>query len=68
MAKYQCEMQQLRAKDPNDEKAQKRLTELQKELEDYSEEMKIKHKDKENDTVWSAKGDKIMEEEMKKCN
>lgn len=67
MAKYQCEMKQLMAADPSDEKAQKKMAELQKEVQEFATKMEEKHKDKKDDKEWEAKGDKIMAEEMAKC-
>ncbi len=66
-AKYQCEIRQLMAADPSDEKAQKKLADLQKEEEAFSAKMEEKYKDKKDDKDMEAKGQKIMMEEMAKC-
>lgn len=67
MADYQCKIKQLMAKDPTDEKAQKELTDLQKEMEDYSNKMEAKYKDKKEDKDLEAKAQAIMKEVMDKC-
>ena len=66
-AKYQCEKQKLLAADPSDDKAQKKLADLEKEIEAFSAKMEEKHKSKRGDKEWEAKGNKIMDEEMAKC-
>jgi hypothetical protein len=67
MADYQCKRQQLRAKDPADEKAQKELADLEKEMEAYTTKMEAKYKDKKNDKEMDAKAEVIMKEVMDKC-
>lgn len=67
MADYRCKEQQLMAKDPSDEKAQKELADLKKELDAYREKMAEKYKGKEKDREMNMKADKIMEEVMAKC-
>jgi hypothetical protein len=65
MARYRCEMQQLMGKE--DEASQKKLKDLQDEMEAYAEKMEKKYKDIENDQAMEDKGEKIMAEEMAKC-
>jgi uncharacterized protein YlxW (UPF0749 family) len=65
MAKYRCEMQQLMGKE--DEASQKKLKDLQDEMEAYAEKMEKKYKDMEDDQAMEDKGDKIMAAEMAKC-
>lgn len=67
MADYECKMMKLKAKDPSDEKAQKELTDLQKEMEDYSTKMEAKYKDKKGDKEMETKAEAIMKEVMDKC-
>jgi peptidoglycan hydrolase CwlO-like protein len=43
MAEYRCKKQQLKAKDPSDEKAKKELDDLEKEAEAFSDKMRKKY-------------------------
>lgn len=67
MADYRCKEQQLMAKDPSDEKAQKELADLKKELDAYRQKMTEKYKGKEQDEEMNKQAKKIMEEVMSKC-
>lgn len=67
MARLQCEINQIMKGDPSKEDVEKRLDDVQKKVKAFSEEMKEKYKDKANDQVLKARGEKIMEEEMAKC-
>lgn len=67
MARYRCDFEKLMAKDQADEKVQKEMADLQKEMTDFANKMEVKHKDKKDDKAMEEKADKIMEEEMKKC-
>ena len=67
MARYRCDFQKLSAKDQSDEKVQKEMADLQKEMSEFADKMEEKYKDKKDDEAMEAKADKIMEEEMKKC-
>lgn len=67
MADYRCKEQQLMAKDPSDEKAQKELADLKKELDAYREKMAEKYKGKEKDEEMNKKANQIMDEVMSKC-
>ena len=67
MANYRCKMQQLRAKDPSDEKAKKEMEDLEKEMNAYGDKMEAKYKDKKDDKAMNEQADKIMEEVMAKC-
>ena len=67
MARYRCDFEKLMKKDQADEKVQKEMADLQKEMTDFANKMEVKHKDKKDDEAMEEKADKIMEEEMKKC-
>jgi hypothetical protein len=67
MADYRCKKQLLQAKDPADEKAKKELEELDKEMDAYSEKMRVKYEAKKDDKEMEAKADSIMKEVMEKC-
>lgn len=67
MADYRCKMQQLKAKDPSDEKVKKELEVLEKEMDTYGEKMEKKYKDKKDDKEMNDKAEKIMDEVMAKC-
>jgi hypothetical protein len=67
MADYRCKVQQLEAKDPSDQKAQKELADVKKEMDDYKDKMKDKYKGKEHDEAMNTQADKIMDEVMAKC-
>jgi hypothetical protein len=66
MADYMCKAQQLSAKAPTDESAQKELDKLKKEMEEYSEKMEKKYKD-QKDEKKEEQADKILQEVMDKC-
>ena len=63
MADYRCQMKQLMAKDPSDEKAKKELQELSVKMEAFGDEMSKMKDDKDMD----AKADAILKEVMDKC-
>jgi hypothetical protein len=67
MADYRCKKQLLQAKDPADEKAKKELEELDKEMDAYSEKMRVKYEAKKDDKEMEAKAESIMKEVMEKC-
>ena len=67
MAGYRCKVQQLEAKDPSDQKAQKELEDVKKEMDAYRENMSKKYEDKKDDKAMNEKADKIMDEVMAKC-
>ena len=67
MADYRCKMQQLRAKDPADEKAKKEMETLDKEMTAFGEKMEKKYESKKEDKEMEAKAEKIMTEVMEKC-
>ena len=67
MADYLCKEQQLRAKDPSDEKAKKDLEKVEAEMKAYSDKMEEKYKDKKGDKEMDAKAEKIMTDVMTKC-
>ena len=67
LADMRCKMQQLAAKDQADEKVQKDIADLRKEMDEYRDEMEKKYGDKKNDKEMNEKADKIMEEVMSKC-
>ena len=67
MADYKCKVQQLEAKDPSDQKAQKELEDVRKEMSTYREKMSKKYEDKKDDKAMNEQADKIMEEVMAKC-
>lgn len=68
MANYRCEIQKLKAKDPSDEKAQKDLEALTKEIDGYRKIMSKKYADKKDDKEMNDKADKIMSDILAKCN
>ncbi|HMK25788.1 MAG TPA: hypothetical protein VK483_07130 [Chitinophagaceae bacterium] len=67
MADYRCKVQQLEAKDPSDQKVQKELEDVRKEMNDYREKMAKKYEEKKDDKAMNEKADKIMDEVMAKC-
>ncbi len=67
MAEYRCKVQQLEAKDPSDQKAQKELEDVKKEMDAYREKMSKKYEDKKDDKAMNEKAGKIMDEVMAKC-
>jgi len=67
MGNYRCKMQQLKAKDPSDEKAKKEVEDLKKEMDEYGEKMGKKYADKKNDKEMDEKAGKIMDEIMNNC-
>ena len=67
MADYRCQMKQLMAKDPSDEKARKELQELSVKMEAYGDEMSKKYEKMKDDKDMEAKADAIMKEVMDKC-
>ncbi|MEO5948102.1 MAG: hypothetical protein ABIP79_14890 [Chitinophagaceae bacterium] len=67
MADYRCQMQQLMAKDPSDEKAKKELEDLSVKMKAYADEMEKKYDKMKDDKDMEAKAEAIMKEEMDKC-
>ena len=67
MADYRCKMQKLMATGTSDEKVQKELEVLQKEMETFADKMEEKYKDKKDDKAMEAKAEAIMKEVMDKC-
>lgn len=67
MANYRCELQQLMAKDPSDEKAKKEIEELKVKMKTYADEMGKKYEKMKDDKDMDAKADVIMKEVMDKC-
>lgn len=67
MADYRCQLQQLMAKDPSDEKAKKELEELSVKVKAYGDEMGKKYEKMKDDKDMEAKADAIMKEVMDKC-
>jgi len=67
MADYRCQMQQLMAKDPSDEKAKKELEDLSVKMEAYADEMSKKYEKMKDDKEMEAKADAILKEVMDKC-
>jgi Skp family chaperone for outer membrane proteins len=67
MADYRCKVQQLEAKDPSDQKVQKELEDVKKEMSAYREKMSKKYEDKKDDKAMNEKANKIMDEVMSKC-
>jgi len=66
MARYQCELQKLQAKE-GDPKTDAEIEKLEKESKEYEDKMETKYKDMENDTKKQAEALKIMMDEMAKC-
>ena len=67
MADYRCQMKQLMAKDPSDEKAKKELQELSVKMEAFGDEMSKKYEKMKDDKDMDAKADAILKEVMDKC-
>ena len=67
MADYRCKAQQLKAKDPADDKAKKELEDLTKEMDRYRDNMAKKYEAQKDDKSMNQKAEKIMDEEMAKC-
>ncbi len=67
MADYRCKAQQLKAKDPADEKAKKELEEVTKEMDSYREKMSKKYEAQKDDKTMNDNAEKIMAAEMAKC-
>ncbi len=67
MADYRCQMQQLMAKDPSDEKAKKELEDISVKMEAYADEMSKKYEKMKDDKEMEAKADAILKEVMDKC-
>jgi len=71
MAKYQCEMKKLMAKGES-ESAQAEMDKLQKEVEEFAKKMETKYDEKKmtekEKKEMDSKANKIMTEELKKCD
>ncbi|NOT52150.1 MAG: hypothetical protein HOP10_12830 [Chitinophagaceae bacterium] len=67
MANYRCELQKLMAMDQADEKTQKKVADLQKEMGEFADKMGKKYEDKKDDKAMEEKAEKIMDEVMEKC-
>ena len=67
MANYRCQIKKLEAKDPTDQSAQKELEAAKKDMNDFSNKMEEKYKDKKDDSAMNAQAEKIMLDVMAKC-